>query len=171
MSNNYTVPYTEYKSIFSPFDAETVQGKMRLNPQTSEGLHRINAMINHWLECRGGMNPHQAVTELRYKLNHMNLDFPFTTNQPIENGTNSFEVTHGQVFGATPTTDLSKGFDNGSDLPKYTLTVNLGKDENGFKLTGKLDPQNSAVSEAFENKIKKEKRIKIVKNMLNKKKK
>lgn len=172
MQTNYnSQSQTEYKSIFSPFDAETVQGKMRLNPQTSEGLHRINAMINHWLNCNGGMNPHQAVTELRYKLNHMNLDFPFTSNQPVENGNNTFEVTHGQVFGATPTTDLMKGFDTGEDLPKYTLNINLGKNEHGFKLTGKLEPQNRQVAEAVENKIKKNKRISNLKNILDKKKK
>lgn len=170
--HNYTSQsQTEYKSIFSPFDAETVQGKMRLNPQTSEGLHRINTMINHWLNCSGKMNPHQAVTELRYKLNHMNLDFPFTTNQPIENGINTFEVTHGQVFGATPSTNLMVGFDTGADLPKYTLTVTLGKDETGFKLNGKLEPQNRQVAEAVEENIKKDKRINNLKKMIKNKKK
>lgn len=64
----------------------------------------------------------------------------------------------------------AKAFDDGSDLPKYTLTINLGKDEHGFKLSGKLEPQNTQVAEAFENKIKKQKRIETVKRMLKKKK-
>jgi len=169
--HNYTSQsQTEYKSIFSPFDAETVQGKMRLNPQTSEGLHRINAMINHWLGCRGTLNPHNAVVELRYKLNHLNLDFPIGTHTPIEN-TNTFEVTHGMVFGVTPQTDLSQGFDTGSDLPKYNLTINVGRDEHGFKLSGKLEPKDSQISEAVEHKIKSKKRINTIKEMLKNKKK
>lgn len=168
--HNYTTPYTEYKSIFSPFDAETVQGKMRLNPQTSEGLHRINAMINHWLGCKGTMNPHNAVVELRYKLNHLNLDFPLTSNTPIES-TNTFDVTHGDVFGATPQTDLSKGFDTGADLPRYTLTVNMGKDENGFKLSGKLEPKDHAIAESWDKKVKSERRVDKVKEMIKSKKK
>lgn len=168
--HNYSNSQTEYKSIFSPFDAETVQGRQRLNPTTGEGLHRINAMINHHLKGKGQLNPHNAVVDLKYKLNHMNLDFPFTSNQPLEMGINVFEVNHGNVFGATPTTDLTKGFDHGADLPTYRLTIAMGKDENGFNLTGKLEPQNAQIAEAFENSVKKKKRISNVKNMIKQKK-
>ena len=168
--HNYTSQsQTEYKSIFSPFDAETVQGKNRLNPQTSEGLHRVNAMISHWLGCKGTMNPHNAVVELRYKLNHLNLDFPITSNTPLEN-TNTFEVSHGSVFGATPQTDLSKGFDTGSDLPRYTLTVNVMKDEHGFRLDGKLEPKDVAIAESWNKKVKSGRRVNKVKEMIKKKK-
>ena len=73
---------TEYTSVFSPFDAEAVQGKDRMNPLTSEGLYRINAFINNELS-KGFYSPHNTIANLKVKLNHLNLDFPFNNNQEI----------------------------------------------------------------------------------------
>jgi hypothetical protein len=159
---------TEYPSIFSPFDAEAAQGKDRMNPQTTEGLHRINSFINNHLS-KGVLNPHQNIAELKTKLNHLNLDFDFDNNMPIQQS-NTFMVNHADVFGVTPQTDLSKGFDNGSDLPKYRLTINSVQKPIGFSLSGNLEPENQQVAEAVEEKIKSQKRIENVKKMLKKKK-
>lgn len=162
---------TEYTSVFSPVDAEAVQGRDRMNPLTSEGLHRINLFINNELS-KGVLSPHNAIANLKVKLNHLNLDFPLS-NEVAVGTTNTFEVSHGDVFGATPQTDLSKGFDRGDDLPKYKLSVDVGKDESGYNLRGKLEPQNASIAEAVENKIKSSKRIdkvkKIIKDKKNKK--
>lgn len=160
---------TEYPSVFHPFDAESVQGKDRMNPLTGEGLHRINAFISNHLS-QNVLNPHYCLTELKVKLNHLNLDFPLTNQTPIE-PSNTFEVSHGDVFGTTLTTNLlQNGFDRGQDLPKYTLNVSVMKTDNGFNLSGKLSPKDMALSESVERKIKITKRIEKVKKLINNKK-
>jgi len=158
---------TEYTSVFSPFDADSVQGKDRMNPLTSEGLFRINAFINNELS-KGFYSPHNTIANLRVKLNHLNLDFPFNNTQEV-NPTNEFEVSHGDVFGATPTTNLMNGFDRGQDLPKYKLTINVLKTSDGHKLEGKLEPADTEIFEAYECKTKSKKRIKNIKKMLKEK--
>jgi hypothetical protein len=159
---------TEYTSVFSPVDAESVQGKDRMNPLTSEGLHRINSLINNHL-AKGVLNPHATIAELKVKLNHMNLDFPFDNNTEVT-PSNTYSVSHGDVFGVTPTTNLMAGFDRGQDLPKYKLTINMGKNEYGYSLNGKLEPADSTIAEAVEYKIKKKKGIEKTKKMLKEKK-
>jgi hypothetical protein len=160
---------TEYTSVFSPFDAEAVQGKDRMNPLTTEGLFRINAFINNELS-KGVYSPHNAISNLKVKLNHLNLDFPFNNTTEIQ-PSNNFEVSHGNVFGATPTTNLMNGFDTGADLPKYNLTINVVRSVNGNKLEGKLEPSDSKIFEAVEYKIKSKKRVSKLKKMLKEKKK
>jgi hypothetical protein len=159
---------TEYTSVFHPFDAEAVQGKDRMNPLTGEGLHRINAFIGNHLS-KGVLNPHSTLAELKVKLNHLNLDFPLTTQTPIE-PSNTYEVSHGDVFGAKTDTDLMKGFDRGQDLPKYNLVVNVAKTGEGFQMDGKLIPKDKAIAEAVEHKIKTNKRLGNVKKMIKNKK-
>lgn len=160
---------TEYPSIFSPFDAEAVQGKDRMNPQTSEGLFRINAFINNELS-KGIFNPHQTISNLKVKLNHLNLDFPFTNQTPIE-ANNEFEVSHGDVFGVTPTTNLMNGFDRGDDLPKYKLVISMTKTSLGHKLEGRLEPTDKEIFEAYQVATKSKKRVNKVKEIIKNKKK
>jgi hypothetical protein len=159
---------SEFSSIFSPFDADAVQGKDRMNPLTSEGLFRINTFINNELS-KGILNPHSTIATLKVKLNHLNLDFPFNNSTPIET-TNEFEVSHGDVFGVTPTTDLMNGFDRGQDLPKYKLTIAVLKSPQGYKMEGNLSPVDTKIFEEAECKMKASKRIKSIKNMISKKK-
>lgn len=160
---------SDYPSVLSPVDAEAVQGKDRMNPLTKEGLHRINVFVNNFLS-KGSLNPHYTIADLRTRLNHLNLNFPFDNNYQVA-PTNTFEVTHGEIFGATPNTNLMVGFDRGEDLPKYTLNVNVIKDENGFKLEGSLTPKDQKVQEAYDYKTKSNKRVKKVKEMIKSKKK
>lgn len=158
----------EYGGALGPVDAEVVQGKDRLNPHTSEGLHRINVFINHFFR-RTTLNPQNDIAQLKVRLNHLNLDFPFDNTQPVE-AENVYTVTEGgNAFGVTPTTDLSKGFDVGSDLPQYELQVRVIKTDGGFKLEGKMTPMNQ-VSEAMINSSKRENRIDTFKKVLDKKK-
>lgn len=158
---------TEYPSVFSPFDADSVQGKDRFNTLTSEGLFRVNAFINNELS-KGFYSPHNTIANLRVKLNHLNLDFPFDNTQEVK-PSNEFEVSHGNVFGVTPTTNLVNGFDRGDDLPKYKLTINVIKSSSGHKLEGKLEPKDINIFEQAECKAKSNKRIKNIKKMLKEK--
>jgi len=180
-TTGYPVSYAnsqsqEYQGVLGPVDAETVQGNDRFNPKTPEGLHRLNAFINHFFR-RTTLNPHYDLTHLKSRLNHLNLDFKIDVTKPLNPGMNTFKVTKGEVFGVTPTTDLSQGFDKGSDLPEYLLDVNVLKTEDGFKLEGKLRPHDGmtetpVMEEGFKqmmkDKEKRNKRIKLVKELWNK---
>jgi hypothetical protein len=154
----------EYQGALGPVDAETVQGNDRLNPKTPEGLHRINNFIAHFFK-RITLNPQNEIAQLRARLNHLTLDFPFTNAQPVE-AVNNYPVTFGgAAFGVTPTTDLSKGFDTGADLPKYNLEVRVIKTEGGFKLEGKLTPGDS-ITEGYLSKAKRQTRMNTMKKIM-----
>ena len=155
----------EYAGVFSPIDAETVQGKDRLNCKTPEGLQRINSYINYFFR-KPTLNPQSDVAELKSRLNHMNLDFNFDNTKPLD-PINYFVVSHGDVFGATPQTDLMVDFDRGEDLPKYNLEIRVIKTENGFKLEGKMTSAYGDMEESVHNKTKRNKRIKLVKEAMN----
>ncbi len=155
----------EYAGVFSPIDAETVQGKDRLNFKTPEGLQRINSYINHFFR-KPTLNPQSDVAELKSRLNHMNLDFKFDNTKPLD-PVNHFVVSHGDVFGATPQTDLMVDFDRGHDLPKYNLEIRVIKTENGFKLEGIMTPGYDGMEESVHDKMKRNKRIKLVKEAMN----
>jgi hypothetical protein len=159
----------EYGGALGPVDAEVVQGKDRLNPKTSEGLHRINAFIAHFFK-RVTLNPQNDIAQLRVRLNHLRLDFPFKNTEAVD-AVNNYVVTEGgqDTFGVTPTTDLSKGFDRGDDLPKYNLEIRVIKVEGGFKLEGKMTPFN-AVAESYIQSSKRSNRIDTFKNVLSKNK-
>lgn len=159
---------TEYPSVFHPFDAEAVQGKDRMNPLTGEGLHRINSFIHNHL-AQDTLNPHASIATLRVKMNHLNLDFPLNNQTPIQ-PTNTFEVSHGDVFGAKTDTNLFNGFDRGQDLPRYNLNINVAKTEEGFRVDGNLSPKDMAMSEAVEHKFKSNKRVEKIKSMIKNKK-
>jgi hypothetical protein len=140
----------EYQGALGPIDAETVQGKDRLNCETPEGLHRINNFISHFFR-RTTLNPQNEIAQLRVRLNHLMLDFPFDNTKPVD-AVNNFIVTKGglDTFGVTPTTDLSQGFDRGEDLPKYNLEVRVIKTDGGFKLEGKMTPANKLTESIIE---------------------
>jgi hypothetical protein len=75
---------------------------------------------------------------------------------PVEN----YRLTHGFVFGATPTTDLSKGFDTGADLPVYNLEIRTMKIDRGFKMEGTIT-QTSNFEEVAES-YRREQRINTI---------
>ena len=157
----------EYTGALSPIDAEAVQANDMLHAKTSDGLHRINAFIKHFFR-RTTLDPRNEVNQLRSRLNHLNLDFTFDKNVQLEE-VNNFTVTEGgNAFGTTPTTDLSKGFDTGSDLPQYNLEIRVLKTDNGYKLEGKMTPKN-AVTESMIKKSKRNDRLSAFKNFLKKK--
>ncbi len=155
----------EYSGVFSPIDAETVQGRDRMNPKVPEGLQRINSYINYFFR-KPTLNPQSDVAELKSRLNHMNLDFKFDNTKPLD-PINNFIVSHGDVFGATPETDLMVDFDRGQDLPKYNLEIRVLKLDNGFKLEGKMTEGYSGMEESVHDKMKRNKRIKLVKEAMN----
>lgn len=154
----------EYQGALGPIDAETVQGNDRLNPKTPEGLHRINNFISHFFR-RTTLNPQNDIAQLRARLNHLTLDFPFDNTKPVE-AVNTYPVTFGgSAFGVTPTTDLSKGFDNGADLPVYTLEIRSIKTDGGFKLEGKMTAGND-IAEGMLNGAKRASRINRMKKIV-----
>jgi hypothetical protein len=139
--------YTEGGSIFNGFSdmqprtANSDYGVHRI--EGGDSISRINAFIHKFL---GGtyIDPNAAVALLRSKLNHIGLDFDFDGKKvKLNPGINNFLVKlHGDVFGQTPTTDLSKGFNRGEDLPKLNLEINCIYDEEScmWRMTGKLKP-------------------------------
>lgn len=158
----------EYGGVFAPVDAETVQGHDRLDARTSEGLHRLNAFISQFFK-RTTLNPKNEILQLKVRLNHLNLDFPYT-NQTEVSDVNNFVVTQGgNAFGVTPTTDLSKGFDTGSDLPQYNLEIRIIKLDGSYKMEGRLTPLNQ-VAESHINSSLRESRIKNLKKIMDEKK-
>jgi hypothetical protein len=158
----------EYGGVLGPIDAETVRSNNDLNARSSEGLHKINMFMSHFFR-RPTLNPANEINNLRVRLNHLNLDFPFDNKTNLEE-LNNFTVTEGgNAFGVTPTTDLSKGFDTGSDLPRYNLEVRVMKMDGGYKLEGKLTPKTGITEETI-NKSKREDRINKFKEFLEKKK-
>lgn len=154
----------EYQGALAPIDAETVQGRDRLNPETHEGLHRINNFIAHAFK-RITLNPQNEIAQLRVRLNHLNLDFPFDNSKPIESQNTYIVTKGGNAFGTTPTTDLSQGFNNGSDLPRYRLDIIVAKTEGGFKLEGKMSPGDE-LSESMIQKDKRKNRIETMKKIV-----
>jgi hypothetical protein len=133
------------RAAFWPADAEAVSGKDRLNPQTTEGIHRINVFLNHFFS-KATQNPHYEVAQLKARLNHLRLDFDFDNTKPL-NPVENYKVSHGFIFGTTPTTDLSKGFDSGSDMPTYNLEIRTVKTEDGFKMEGKFSHSENVSEE------------------------
>lgn len=163
----------EYPGALGPVDAETVQGKDRLNAQTPEGLHRINTFIDGFFK-KVTLNPQYEVAQLKSRLNHINFDFEFDSQKPLD-PINHFVVTTGtEVFGVTPTTDLSVGFDSGEDLPKYDLEIRVMPVNGGFKLEGKMTQGSTPMGMQEEsvdiNIVKRNKRIALVREMLEKNK-
>jgi len=144
---------------FSPVDADAVSGKDRLNVDSPEGLHRINTFLAYFFRTPT-TSPHNEVAQLKARLNHLRLDFDFD-NRKVLNPVENYKLTKGMVFGVTPTTDLSVGFDTGKDLPTYNLEIRSVPTENGFKMFGKVShPESfSSMSES----IKREKRINTIK--------
>jgi len=152
----------EYAGVFAPFDAETVQGQNRMNPLDPEGLHRINAFIKHFFR-RTTANPQHDIYQLKVRLNHLNFDFNVDPNAAKQSDFD-VEVSRGQVFGVTPTHDLSKGFYTGEDLPKFNLNFKVAKTDGGYKIDANMTPKG-AVTEGMMNKVKRNKRIKTIKEM------
>lgn len=153
----------EYQGVFGPYDAETVQGKDRFNLQTSEGLQRLNSFIRNFFR-RATLNPQNDIANLKVRLNHMNLDFPFDNTKPLENEATYVITKGGGAFGTTPTTDLSKGFDTGADLPMYNLNVRIGKSDLGFHIDANLTPHNE-ITEEMVRKAKRNARIEKIKKI------
>lgn len=162
----------EYQGVFGPVDAETVQGNDRLNMKTDEGLHRMNTFLQQFFK-KSTLNPSYDISHLRVRLNHLGFDFPFTANQPVD-PINRFKLRKSEVFGTTPTTDLTKdGFDAGDDQPIFTLEIRVMRNEEGFKLEGQIMPYDNmeeSMGKYMPKKFKKrDERIKTIKEMFERK--
>jgi len=137
--------YTEGGSIFNGFNdmiprtAYSDFGVHRIGE--GDSVSRLNAFIHKFL---GGtyIDPNGAIKELKTRLNMVGLDFDFDGSKvKLNPGQNVFPVKlYGDVFGQTPTTDLSKGFDHGDDLPMLKLMINCNYDEETcmWSMNGKL---------------------------------
>lgn len=171
--------YTEGGSVFNGFmgnparSAENDFGVFRIDQ--GDSMARINAFIHRFL---GGsyVDPNAAIKELRSRLNHVGIDFQFDGNKvKLNPGINTFPIKHyGDVFGQTPTTDLSKGFDRGEDLAKGVLEILCSYDEDScmWMLKGKIKLGNPSgpVNENIGRKVlkRREKREKLSEGMLGK---
>lgn len=147
----------QYSGVFGPFDAETVQSNDRFKLQTSNGLQRLNAFLKYFFK-RPTLDPKQEIAQLKVRLNHMNLDFPFDNSTKVDDVNDFIVTTGGSAFGVTPTTDLSKGFDSGADLARYNLQISVNKIDGGFKMDAKITPFDQ-VTEQIIDKSKREDRL------------
>jgi hypothetical protein len=175
---------------FSDYPRRNVMGDFGVHRiKEGDSLNRINAFIHKFLKG-DYIDPEGAVRDLKVRLNHFGLDFEFSKKEELTPGENKFEVlVNGDVSGATPTTDLSKGFDKGEDLPKLTLTINVIFNETTgmYEMDGKLssasvnenveevneakDPAKSVMHYIMRNDTVKDKVLKPVYNHLSQKEK
>jgi hypothetical protein len=149
---------TEGGSVFTGFSdmqprtAHSDFGVHRIGE--GDSVSRLNAFIHKFL---GGtyIDPNGAIKELKSRLNMVGLDFDFDGSKiKLNPGENVFPVKlYGDVFGQTPTTDLSVGFDRGDDLPMLKLMVNCSYDEETcmWSLRGKLGLLKKNIDENYAN--------------------
>lgn len=152
--------YTEGGSIFNGFNdmiprtAYSDFGVHRIGE--GDSVSRLNAFIHKFL---GGtyIDPNGAIKELKTRLNMVGLDFDFDGSKvKLNPGQNVFPVKlYGDVFGQTPTTDLSKGFDHGDDLPMLKLMINCNYDEETcmWSMNGKLGVIREKKNELSEKRL------------------
>lgn len=131
-------------------DGDSV-GAFRVGEENN--ISRINAVINKYLAGSYLAGDYKYVLrELRVRLNHIGLDF--NSEQELMFGENKLKAKlFGNTFGTTPTTDLSKGFNTGDDLPTLTLTINYTQDSysNMCYLSGKISLDSSPIKESILN--------------------
>lgn len=109
-------------------------------------VSKINAFIHKFLSGEY-LEPEGAIRELRSRLNHAGLDFVFSQKTQLQPGQNVFPVKlYGDVFGTTPSTNLSQGFNRGEDLPKIFLLINVNYNETTclYSMNGKLSMGGAA---------------------------
>jgi hypothetical protein len=154
LAENYTEGGTVFNG-FSEYPKRTAFNDFGIF-RVSEGgsMSRINAFIHKFLA--GEYMQEEAVAaliELKSRLNHAGLDLKFNMKTPLNPGQNVFPVKlFGDVFGTTPSTDLSKGFNRGEDMPKLALVVNVEYNEGTcmYSMSGKLSNMTpSSVQEAM----------------------
>ena len=146
--------YTEGGSVFNGFADANPRRSARLDYGSSQmgkgdSISRLNAFIHKFL-MGSYLDVNAPVIELRSRLNHAGLDFPFDgTKIKLNPGINTFPLKlYGDVFGTTPTTDLSKGFDRGNNLPNMIMQINCSYDEDScmWYLSGKIKPGVNATN-------------------------
>jgi hypothetical protein len=119
----------------------------------SAQINRIHAFANAFLNG-GVIEPSATMKMLRAKINHAGLDFEFNNKTPLKIGRNVFQLNRwGEVFGATPTTDLMKGFDRGVDIVPLALTFDLQKSPNGKYYFSNVMINKSGMTDEIETKI------------------
>jgi len=146
--------YTEGGSVFNGFADANPRRSAHLDYGSSQmgkgdSISRLNAFIHKFL-MGSYLDVNAPVIELRSRLNHAGLDFPFDgTKIKLNPGINTFPLKlYGDVFGTTPTTDLSKGFDRGNNLPNMIMQINCSYDEDScmWYLSGKIKPGLNATN-------------------------
>jgi len=143
--------YTEGGSVFNGFADANPRRSAHLdygNNHFGQGdsIARLNAFIHKFL-MGSYIDINAPVKELRIRLNHAGLDFPFDGQKiKLNPGINTFPLKlYGDVFGQTPTTDLSKGFDRGENIPGAVLEISCTYNEDSctWTLSGKIKPVGS----------------------------
>jgi hypothetical protein len=170
--------YTEGGSVFNGFmgyparSADNDFGVFRIDH--GDSISRINAFIHRFL-IGSYIDPNAAIKELRSRLNHTGIDFSFDGNRvKLNPGINRFPIKYyGDVFGQTPTTDLSKGFDHGENLPKGVLEIQCSYDQDSCMWTMKgkikLGSSESPLNEKYKpSKIKVVNKKKLDESMMGK---
>lgn len=88
-------------------------------------LGKINAFI-HAFTQREFVDPRQAMSQLRHKLNFAGLDFELPKVTDIDEGTENYKLTRsGGEFGTKPDHDLSKGFYKSDGISPFNDGVGM----------------------------------------------
>lgn len=101
----------------------------------SEQLARLNAFANSFL---GGsyLDPKEPLKELAGRIGQTGLSMKIGNDLKLEVGENHIPLkVFGDKFGVTTDTDLSQGFDTGSDYPDMLLSFTLMQTKSGYVFT------------------------------------
>lgn len=128
-----------YQGMSDPRNSMGAFGSMHQNQKAFKPLKTIDQQQLDQLQSSvfaylAGefLDPRQALYNVKVKLNHMGLDFTFNKNIVLNPGPVTFKLSRfGEKFGTTPTTDLSKGFDRGTDYTDSALSFDLVKSPSG----------------------------------------
>jgi len=143
--------YTEGGSVFNGFADANPRRSAHVNYGNNhfgqgDSVSRLNAFIHKFL-TGSYIDINAPIVELRSRLNHAGLDFPFDGNKiKLQPGINTFPLKlYGDVFGTTPTTDLMKNFDRGENIPGAILEIQCSYDSDScmWTISGKIKPTGS----------------------------
>ena len=93
--------------------------------EDKETLGRINALIYEYTK-REFIDPKNAMSQLRHKLNLIGLDFEMAAYDRVDEGSQDYKINRfGGEFGTTPEHDLSKGFYKSDGISPFNDGVGM----------------------------------------------
>ena len=93
--------------------------------EDKETLGRINALIHEYTK-REFIDPKNAMSQLRVKLNLIGLDFEMAAYDRVDEGSQDYKINRfGGEFGTTPEHDLSKGFYKSDGISPFNDGVGM----------------------------------------------